>query len=110
MRKVHRSLTGSVFSGGSNPLDDEEPDPMSASANATDAMLVFACGLLLALVSYWNLDLPQIREVVQEEQLTEVTDVEVTQDELSANGSTYDERGTVYEDPETGKLYLLEAN
>ena len=83
-----------------------EADPMGGLSNLADAMLVFACGLLIAIVAHWNVDL-SVTEILEQEKLTEVDEVESMSEEM-VNGSQYNERGTVYEDPATGTLYLLE--
>jgi hypothetical protein len=85
----------------------EDADPRIGLVNLADVMLVFACGLMLALVSYWNLDISAMQEVVKADEITEVSDVEQMQDQLSAGGTGYTELGMVYQDPMTGKLYML---
>ena len=103
-RMSHRSLSQSQMA---SELDlGEGADPMSGISNLVDAMLVFACGLLIALVVYWNVDLT-VTEILEEEKLTEVDEVKELSEEM-VNGTAYAERGTVYEDPNTGDLYLLE--
>ena len=80
---------------------------MSSVANIADAMLVFACGLMIALVVAWEVDLSNVKEV-ELENSEQVEDVQSLQDILSADGSSYIQRGTVYQDPKTGTMYLLE--
>jgi hypothetical protein len=84
---------------------DSGPDAMSGMANLADVMLVFACGLMLALVSYWNLDLPSITELDSSE-LQELNSEERMQDIVNS-ANAYIEKGTVYQDPATGKLYWM---
>jgi hypothetical protein len=88
---------------------DTEPDadPRVGLVNLADVMLVFACGLMLALVAYWNLDVSNMREVIQSEQVTEVQDVEDITNEAGAGGG-FIELGKVYQDPMTGKYYMLQ--
>ena len=86
----------------------EDFSPMENIANLVDAMLVFACGLLLALVTFWNLELPDVTKVMKDKEITEVSDVEEIIDQVDAEGSTYNELGMVYEDPETGTMYLIQ--
>ena len=105
-RMGHRSLSESQLMADSGLGEGE--DPMSGLGNLSDAMLVFACGLLIALVVYWNVDLT-VTQILEEEKLTEVDEVEELSEEM-VNGTAYTERGTVYEDPNTGELYLLEPN
>ena len=87
---------------------EEDTDPMSSVANISDAMLVFACGLLIAIVLAWNVDLAAVKEVEIDE-AQQVEDIESLRDMLASDGSAYIERGTVYQDPYTGQLYMLEA-
>ena len=84
-----------------------EVDPMSSVANLSDAMLVFACGLLIALVVAWNVDLGNVTQV-EIDQSQQIEDIETMEGLLDGAGTGYVQRGTVYEDPNTGTLYLLE--
>ena len=48
----------------------EEVDAMSGLANLSDVMLVFACGLMAAVILNWNVDLSKTRvEILQREQM-----------------------------------------
>ena len=90
----------------------EEINPMDGVANLADVMLVFACGIMLALIINWNVDVGSVLDnSVQVEQGQEVTGLENLgegQGELSDDGK-YEEMGTVYRDPETGNLYMVEG-
>ncbi len=103
-------------------LDEEETDPLSGMANLMDVMMVFCCGLMVALVVSWNLQsvifkektpeerqrmqqrLQQIMEVDKGRELKEVPDFE------EGSGEGFNEMGTVFQDPKTGKLILIEGN
>lgn len=98
----------------------EEPDPLSGLANMVDVMLVFACGLIVMLVLSWNLQniffarvTPQEKEKMLQA-IQRVVDIEKGKElkELpnfsEGGGSGYQEMGTVYKDPKTGKLILIE--
>ena len=88
-------------------MPDDDTDPLSSVANISDAMLVFACGLLVALVVAWNVDIAAVTEVdITETQ--QIEDVQSLRDILESGGDAYIQRGTVYQDPRTGKLYMLE--
>lgn len=87
----------------------EEVDPMASLANIGDIMLVFACGLMTALVIAWNVDLGQFSQVeIGEEEA--IPTPEANNQVVEGGGSTYVERGVVYQDAETGKYYLIEPD
>ena len=90
--------------------DVEDADPRVGLVNLADVMLVFACGLMLALVSYWNLDISQMTEVVEADELAEVEGIEDMEDQLAGGGSSFTELGTVYQDPMTGKMYMMKED
>ncbi|HML37955.1 MAG TPA: DUF2149 domain-containing protein [Bacillota bacterium] len=91
-----------------NPVE-EDVNPLEGVPNLADIMLVLACGLMLALIINWNVDVAGLNETVQNraevklqmEGLAEGPDSK--QDEMK----NYVEKGIVYEDPVTGKLYMV---
>ena len=86
----------------------EDVDPAVGLINLADIMLVFATGLMMALVTYWNVEInPSLTEVVDSSMVTEVSNLEEAKEFLESGGSSYSEIGTVYKDPETGTLYML---
>lgn len=90
----------------------EEVNPMEGAINIVDAMLVFACGLMLALVIYWKVPITPQGERIELKQGREVSHLpEVRRDlvERQKGGKVYEKVGTVYKDPETGKLFMLTA-
>lgn len=101
----------SYYSGSNGSLRTRrtvnEVDPMSSIANLSDAMLVFACGLLIALVVAWNVDLSAVTQL-EIDQSREVGNVEELEGALEGSGTNYIQR-IVYEDPNTGTLYMLET-
>ena len=99
------SLTSNAYA------ESEDADPRVGLVNLADVMLVFACGLMLALVTYWNLDISSMTEVVQADQMAEVEGLEDLQDQLNGGGGTnFTQLGMVYEDPMTGKMYMLKED
>ncbi|NLC11400.1 MAG: DUF2149 domain-containing protein [Firmicutes bacterium] len=87
-----------------------EVNPLEGVVNIVDAMLVFACGLMLALAVYWNIDLGPVGERININRGREVTDTpEIREDlvESQDRGKLYQKIGTVYKDPETGQLFML---
>ena len=100
--------SSSLVAGGY--ADAEDADPRVGLVNLADVMLVFACGLMLALVSYWNLDIAQMSEVVQTDELAEVEGLEDMEDQMGNGGSSFTELGMVYQDPMTGKMYMMKED
>jgi hypothetical protein len=88
----------------------EEVNPLEGAINIVDAMLVFACGLMLALVIHWNVDLNQIGSRVdlkRGEDVSQVNDIRKDLIETQGQGKLYEKMGTVYKDPATGQLFML---
>ena len=96
-----------------------EEDPMAGTSNLVDAMLVIAVGLLIFVVISWNMqsvvfqDNPQQQVIEQSSpDVTEVEEGQVlneTPDTSDSSGQGYMEMGTVYKDPSTGKLIMVEG-
>lgn len=83
-----------------------DENPLEMMANLMDVILVFACGLMLALIVNWNVDIGG-REVVSG---PEVTDTELSNRETESQidkNQEYKRVGAVYQDPETGRLYMV---
>jgi hypothetical protein len=88
----------------------EDVSPLEGAINIVDAMLVFACGLMLAVMLHWNVDLGQPGERVELKQGREVTqspEVRSNLIETKNEGDLYEKLGTVYKDPTTGQLFML---
>ncbi len=89
---------------------DEDVSPLEGAVNIVDAMLVFACGLMLALVIRWNVDLAQFGDrvnVTQGEEVSDDADIRSDLVETEGEGQLYQKMGTVYKDPDTGKLFMI---
>lgn len=86
---------------------DEDVDPMSSLGNLADAMLVMAVGLMLALVSAWQLDMADIRADVKLADQTQDLNIDSNDSapELSEYGLS--EYGKVFVD-EDGNYYMVE--
>ena len=85
-----------------SPFLESEGSPMESIANIVNVMLVFACGLLLALVTVWNVDIGLDRP----DNMYEVSDV--VEESQSVSKDNLQEAGKVYRDPATGSLYFIE--
>jgi hypothetical protein len=108
MARRHRSFDSSDFD--ESFMDDEDVDPRSSVANLADVMLVFAMGLMVALVAHWNISINSVQQVEKQQDMTEVTDVEKMADDMTSGGGGYTQLGTVYQDPTTGKMYMLQES
>ena len=89
---------------------NREVDPLEGTTNIVDAMLVFACGLMLALTAYWNIDLGPIGERIDLKKGREITDApEIHEDLIETEdiGTLFERVGTVFKDPDTGQLFML---
>ena len=88
---------------------DHEEDPLGPLANLVDIILVFACGLIAALVSF-SPDLQRHFSAERELNLEvgrELPTVPPAVQEQLEGGEGYESLGRVYRDPQTGKLILL---
>ena len=84
-----------------------EDDPLGPLANLVDVVLVFACGLIAALVAQTDLvsNLEQAGQPVPLERGRELPQIPDTLS--SERGQGLKSLGQVYRDPETGKLILI---
>ncbi len=81
-------------------------DPNSSLTNLSDCMLVLALGLMLVLVVAWNAEIPTMEEV-EVTSMEEIENPEIIFDTETLSGEGYIDMGRVWQDPKTGKLYLL---
>lgn len=85
---------------------DEELSPLSTMGNFVDIMLVLVCGLLIALIMAWNVDLKNVTTIFDESSLVYL-DADEVDDQLNA-ASGYDELGEAYLDPKSGQVFSLQ--
>jgi hypothetical protein len=100
----------------SSQFDSQEQEPLGPLANLIDIMLVFACGLIAALVAL-SPELGQHFQINKQESSVQVQDVNSVGKELTSTPEAlknklqsqqgYQSMGQVYKDPETGKLILI---
>ncbi|WP_418733318.1 hypothetical protein [Ellagibacter sp.] len=102
---AHGLRNGGGLRGG-RLRSKEDTDPMASVANIADIMLVFACGLMMALVTVWNIDFTPLSEL-QDKQLEAIDMPEDMPEDMSDAGNAYVEKGMVYQDPKTGKYYMV---
>ena len=100
------------FNGGglrsSYRYQEDDLDPAASLSNLADCMLVLACGMMVALVVAWNIDITDVTEVETTEEAQEISNIESITGDLESGGSAYVDMGRVYQDPVTGKLYMIE--
>ncbi len=107
--KMKRRRGSGKFS--SYKSESEDINPMEYIANLADVMLVFACGLMLALITYWNVDVVGVGQtavdISQGQEVTaEMQNINNGQGDGLEN-SGLNEYGKVYQDEKTGKLYMV---
>ena len=83
-------------------------NPSAYIVNMVDCMLVLACGFLVMLMLHWNIATTTVDEV--DESSMEEVDPEQMPEDVTSGGSYYIDAGKVYQDPNTGKLYLVQEN
>ena len=90
----------------------EDINPMDGVANLADVMLVFAAGLLMALIMNWNVDVNTNDKTQDVDTKYEIEGLDDSQRDKNAVESREEDSmqkmGTVYKDPETGKYYVVE--
>ena len=81
---------------GGHLRSKDDADPMASVANIADIMLVFACGLMMALVTVWNIDFTPLSEL-QDKQLEAIDTPEDMPEDMADAGNAYVEKGMVYQ-------------
>jgi hypothetical protein len=107
-------MTGRLKSGRLSK-GEEFPDlaePRDGVTNMADVMLVLAVGIMLSLVIHWNLDVgnPELSKPkkVDMEQAVEIEGFESEEDIADITSETgLQEKGKIYINPETGKMYMI---
>lgn len=92
-------------------------NPMDGVANLADVMLCLAVGIMLALITHWNVDInvsgatgtpgapgAENATEIAEDQLNKVDQDKVN---INEHGEGYEHMGQVYKDPETGQIYIV---
>lgn len=87
----------------------EDFNPMEGLGNLADAMLVFACGLLLALIINWNVQVSETGEIKPQQDKYEIEGFDDNTEQTIDGDTKLEEKGTVYMDPSTGKYYVVEG-
>lgn len=100
---------------------DEQIDPMIYAVNMVDCMLVLAVGFLIFTIMSMSMEsvifndmtpeqktelIKTIKQTVQIEMGQELNNTQIENSSASGRGMT--EMGTVYKDPKTGKLIMVQ--
>lgn len=104
---MHRDFRRSSFRRSGADMG-EDVNPSAYIVNMVDCMLVLACGFLVMLMLHWNIATTTVDEV--DESSMEEVDPEQMPEDVTSGGSYYIDAGKVYQDPNTGKLYLVQEN
>lgn len=91
-------------------FNEPDTDPLSGFANIMDVMLVFALGLLVALIAQGqevrrHFNLADAVDVSQGRELAEPP--EALRKTMKGDTDSMESLGQVYRDPNTGKLILI---
>lgn len=87
-------------------FQEKNSNPMESVANLVDAMLVLACGLMMSIIMFYNVDLKGTTVELEKDRMQEVQDYGIVDEEGNVSGG-YESVGRVYEDKETGKIYIV---
>ena len=83
---------------------EEDINLMEGTGNLADAMLVLALGMMIAVIMSWSVDFAtpssSMKELNNAKTMSEKEVQEVNSDD------SLQEKGTVYQDPDTGKFYV----
>ncbi len=102
-------------------LNSSEEDPMAGTSNLVDAMLVLSVGFLIFLVVSWNMQSVVFSDTTPEEkkqtmeamkkaaEIQQGKQLNNTPQSQSGQGKGYVQMGTVYKDPSSGKLIMVEG-
>ena len=109
---------------------EEEVNPMNSISTLSDAMLVLAVGIMLALIVHWNVDISTSGGTMSDSGQSYAADGEggnsaidrdsavnfsqdeldnmQSQDELNSSDTGMEKLGEVYYDAATGQYYIVE--
>lgn len=109
-----------------NRFDDgEDINPLNYVANMSDAMLILAVGIMLALIVHWNVDVsttggdmsgeetPMVQGDDEADISNAITFEETDMEQIDGSenmeeGDGMDKLGEVYYDAASGKYYIIE--
>lgn len=90
----------------SQRFDSEQEEPLGPLANLLDLMLVFACGLIAAMIGMSGHIEEHFREP-SKQVITKGAELPSMPELGNSGGQGYESVGQVYRDPNSGKLILI---
>lgn len=107
---IRRSGTGGLRTRSFE--HEEDVNPMAQVANLVDAMLVLAVGIMLALITSWNLNVSENGQVTEKvdkkDAVSSFTEKDLEKKE--DDSSNLEKQGTVYYDPEEDRYYIIASD
>lgn len=91
-------------------FEEDDVNPMESVSNLSDAMLILAVGIMLALIIHWNVNISDGQKVVDIDNTQEVSNIEsLDNDEVNkvSQDEGLSEKGKVLYDEKTGKYYMV---
>ncbi|MGI6737137.1 MAG: DUF2149 domain-containing protein [Anaerovoracaceae bacterium] len=98
---------GSGHLSSTEDWKEENINPLDGVTNMVDVMLVLAVGIMMALIMHWNVNIHSVQDVQELKDAQTLNDKQVQEVE---DNNGLQEKGTVYQDPATGKYYLKVDN
>lgn len=99
---IRRSGAGRLHDLADDYEREEDVNPMEGTSSMSDAMLVLAVGMMLAVVINWNVD-------INKNTMKQIEDPQdVSSDQITDQGAeqNLEEKGTVYYDAEKDQYYV----
>ncbi len=89
--------------------EEAEVNPLDGVANLSDAMLILAVGIMLALILNWNVDISAVwGESADTEEALTFTEEDMSRSEAPEGEGELEKLGSVYYDAATGTYYIVE--
>ena len=82
-------------------------NPIDGLSNLSDVMLCLAVGIMLALITHWNVDIGINKQNITELEEGQFNSVGNEDVEIVEGSDSYQHLGEVYQDPQTGKIYMI---
>jgi len=99
-------------------FEDDDVNPMEGLSNLSDAMLILAVGIMIALILHWNVDWSGASENASNQNGInldnaiefDASDMENISSNETVSGDDMTQLGIVYYDESTDSYYIIEDN